>query len=145
LCSQLPNAPGTSGLYNFPSTDFKHSDHVFGAVTIQAQRKPLSEITHPFLKEGWTPDIEDSPFPDVKGALWTYTVPDEPAGNHNKWAAEQVWGYAEHDIPGAGREKRYTRRIHFESPSLTKDVLLIYDLLPSAAGEGEDLSSFGSS
>jgi len=50
-----------------------------------------------------------------------------------------------------GRQKRYTRRIHFVSPSVTKDVLLIYDQKDagetggSAAHEDEDLSSFGAS
>lgn len=66
------------------------------------------------------------------------------------WSAEQVWGYAEHDIPGEGRQKRYTRKIHFVSPSLTKDVLVIYDQqdVPKKQGDGqddEDLGSFGSS
>ena len=50
-----------------------------------------------------------------------------------------------------GRGKRYTRRIHFTSPSLTKDVLLVYDQkdVESSTGSSaashheEDLSSFG--
>ena len=87
--------------------------------------------------------------------LWTYTVPDR-AERRDEWSAEQVWGYAIHDIPGRGREERYTRKIHFVSPSLTKDVLLVYDAkdapvsstTPSdnkSAAEDEDLSSFGAS
>jgi hypothetical protein len=86
--------------------------------------------------------------------LWTFTVPDETHSAQG-WSAEQVWGYAEHDIPGLGRQKRYTRRIHFDSPSLTKDVLLVYDSQSEGtssvaadskltAHEGEDLSSYGS-
>lgn len=143
---------GTSGIYHFPSKDLKHSDHVFGAVVIQTERKPLSAITNSFLKEGWTEDVETTPFENVKGVLWTYTVPDKSQGSNAEWAAEQVWGYAEHDIPGVGREKRYTRRIHFTSPSVTKDVLLIYDqkdveksTSSAPYHEEEDLSSFGAS
>jgi hypothetical protein len=119
-------------------------------VLITAQRKPLSEITHEYLREGWSDDIEVTPFDGVKGAIWTYTVPDKDTTDR-EWIAEQVWGYAEHDIPGQGREKRYTRKIHFTSPSLTKDVLLIYDQkdVPTAqTGTGDvddDLASFGSS
>ena len=146
---------GTSGVYRFPSKDFKHSDHVFGPVLITAERKPLSDITAPFLREGWTSDVENSPFPNTEGVLWTFTVPDK-AHSAQGWSAEQVWGYAEHDIPGVGRQKRYTRRIHFVSPSLTKDVLLVYDsqsegtsgvaaVSKLAAHEGNDLSSYGSS
>jgi hypothetical protein len=136
---------GTAGIYHFPSKDFKHSDHVFGTVLITAERKPLSEITDPFLKQGWTSDIETTPFSNVKGALWTSQRGED-------WSAEQVWGYAEHDIPGVGREKRYTRRIHFTSPTLTKDVLVIYGqkyvettATTSSSHDDEDLSSFGSS
>ena len=93
--------------------------------------------------------METTPFPDRKGALWSYSVPDK-SQNSNEWYAEQVWGYAEHDIPGSGREKRYTRKIHFISPTLTKDVLLIYDqkdtgtTTSAASNEDEDLASFGS-
>jgi hypothetical protein len=132
-----------------------HSDHVFGAVSINAERKPLASIAHPFLVQGWTADVQDTPFPDVKGVLWTLTVPDKTK-RADEWVAEQVWGYADHDIPGKGTEKRYTRRIHFESPALTKDVLLVYDLkdggMTSGSGtttstdeEEEDLGSFGGS
>jgi hypothetical protein len=49
----------------------------------------------------------------------------------------------------------YTRRIHFTSPTLTKDVLLVYENrdIPSSsttttstsADDGDDLASFGSS
>jgi hypothetical protein len=117
---------GTHGIYYLPCEQLSHIDHVFGAVLITARRKPLSEITVPFLAEGWTGDIEDSPFPNVTGAVWTYTVPD-PSKRKDQWSAEQVWGYAEHDIPGEGSQKRYTRKIHFVSPKLTKDVLLVYD------------------
>jgi hypothetical protein len=139
-------------VYTFPGNDVKHSDHVFGSVIIQSQRKPLSEITIEFLKEGWTSDIEKTPFDEVAGVLWTYTIPD-PTTTDRKWAAEQVWGYAEHDIPGMGRERRYTRKIHFVSPSVTKDVLLVYDqkdvpstaTVSSLASEEDDLSSFGAS
>jgi hypothetical protein len=138
---------GTSGVYHFPSTDWKHSDHVFGAVLITAERKPLSEITHEFLKEGWTSDIEESPL-NKKGVLWTFTVPDK-SQRTDEWSAEQVWGYAEHDIPGLGREKRYTRKIHFISPTLIKDVLLVYDSRDVestiSTEEEEDLASFGAS
>jgi len=142
---------GTSGEYHFPSKDYKHHDHVFGSVLITAERKPLSQITDPFLKEGWTPRT----FKD-EGVLWTYTVPDK-SQRKDEWSAEQVWGYAVHDIPGRGREERYTRKIHFVSPSLTKDVLLVYDAKDapvsrstpsdseSAAAEDEDLASFGAS
>jgi hypothetical protein len=80
-------------------------------------------------------------------------VPDKMHSEQG-WSAEQVWGYAEHDIPGLGRQKRYTRRIHFVSPSLTKDVLLIYDTASQGSGvdavskpaahQEEDLSSYGS-
>ena len=145
---------GTAGIYHFPSKDLKHSDHVFGPVVIQTERKPISSITNTFLKQGWTEDIETTPFKDIKGVLWTYTVPDESQRSDAEWSAEQVWGYAEHDIPGVGREKRYTRRIHFTSPSLTKDVLLVYgqkdmESTTSASStshdEEEDLSSFGAS
>lgn len=139
----------------------KHSDHVFGSVLITAERKPLTAITSPFLRDGWVSDVELSPFPPTtaNGVLWTRTVPDTTQSAQG-WSAEQVWGYAEHDIPGLGRQKRYTRRIHFVSPSLTKDVLLVYDWLPEkrksgggaqaaisepAADEEEDLSSFGAS
>jgi hypothetical protein len=141
---------GTSGEYHFPSKDYKHHDHVFGHVLITAARKPLSQITDPFLKEGWTPRT----FKD-EGVLWTYTVPDKEQ-RKDDWSAEQVWGYAIHDIPGKGREERYTRKIHFVSPSLTKDVLLVYDAKDApvvaaitdtklSAADDEDLASFGSS
>jgi hypothetical protein len=144
---------GTSGIYHFPFKDFKHSDHVFGAVLINAERKPLSQITHQFLTQGWTSDVETSPFTNTKGVLWTFTVPDK-SRRSDEWSAEQVWGYAEHDIPGVGIQKRYTRRIHFISPSLTKDVLLIYDqkdedvtatIDSTSHDDDEDLSSFGES
>lgn len=78
------------------------------------------------MKTGWTADVETTPYDDVKGVLWTFTFPDLEK-REDRWSAEQVWGYAEHDIPGAGRQKRYTRKIHFVSPNLTKDVVLIYD------------------
>jgi len=104
----------------------KHYDHVFGHVLIDAVRKPLTDIRRNFLKTGWTDDVETTPYDDVKGVLWTYTIPDLEQRD-DRWTAEQVWGYAEHDIPGAGRQKRYTRRIHFVSLNLTKDVLLVYD------------------
>jgi hypothetical protein len=143
---------GTSGVYYIPSTKQEHNDHVFGAVCITAERKPLADITTPFLKEGWTSGVEDTPFDNVKGVIWTYTVPDKTKRS-DEWSAEQIWGYAEHDIVGLGIEKRYTRRIHFTSPNLTKDVLLVYDrrddgtttTSTSAADEEEDLSSFGGS
>jgi len=145
--------PGTSGVYHFPCKDLKHSDHVFGPVLITAERKPLADITSPFLREGWTSDVETTPFPTTKGVLWTYTVPDQTHKTQG-WSAEQVWGYAEHDIPGVGRQKRYTRRIHFVSPSLTKDVLLVYDTSSDLSGpvavdksaipQEENLASYGS-
>jgi hypothetical protein len=122
-------------------------------VSITAERKPLSEINHPFLLQGWDSDVEGSPFENVKGVLWTYTVPDKSQRN-DEWSAEQVWGYATHDIPGGTRERRYTRRIHFTSPSLTKDVLLVYEnnmprssttTTSASADDGDDLASFGSS
>ena len=141
---------GTSGVYYFPCNGHLHSDHVFGAVSIDAQRKPFSEITSAFLKEGWTSDVEVTPFNDVTGVLWTHTTPDKTKRN-DEWSAEQIWGYAQHHIPGKGKEKRYTRKIHFVSPSLTKDVLLIYDrkddgtTTMSSNVDEEDLSSFGTS
>jgi hypothetical protein len=148
LCA---NIVGTSGIYRFPCTELNHSDHVFGAVLITAERKPLSKITNPFLKEGWTLDVETTPFANLKGVLWTYTVPDK-SQRSDEWCAEQVWGYAEHDVPGYGRQKRYTRRIHFTSPSLTKDVLLVYDqegagtsTTSSSNHDDEDLASYGAS
>jgi hypothetical protein len=87
----------------------------------------------------------------VKGVLWTYTVPDK-SQRSDEWSAEQVWGYATHDIGGT-REQRYTRRIHFTSPSVTKDVLLVYENkdIPSSTSaststnDSEDLASFGGS
>ena len=142
----VPYVIGTSGEYHFPSKNYKHYDHVFGAVLITAERKPLSSITIPFLKEGWTPRT----FKDER-VLWTYTVPDKEQ-RQDEWSAEQVWGYAIHDIPGRGREERYTRKIHFVSPSLTKDVLLVYDAkdapvndTSNSATEDDDLASFGAS
>lgn len=144
---------GTSGVYVFPCKELRHTDHVFGSVLITADRKPLADITSPFLREGWTSDVETSPFPTTNGVLWTFTVPDKMHSEQG-WSAEQVWGYAEHDIPGLGRQKRYTRKIHFVSPSLTKDVLLVYDTPSQGSGVGavnkaaahqeEDLSSYGS-
>jgi hypothetical protein len=83
--------------------------------------------------------------------MWTLTVPDK-ATRSDHWVAEQVWGYAEHDIPNQGREKRYTRKIHFTSPNLTKDVLLVYDRIDDGSSvnslsihENDDLGSFGGS
>jgi hypothetical protein len=123
---------------------------VFGAVAITAERKSLADIKIPYLTTNWTADIEETPLAAVKGVLWTLTVPDK-AKRSDEWTAEQVWGYAEHDIPGIGREKRYTRKIHFTSPTLDKDILLVYDRIDdgsstsSEALEEEDLSSFGAS
>jgi hypothetical protein len=148
------NDKGTSGVYTFPSVDARHSDHVFGPVLIKAERKPLVEIQDPFLKEGWGSDVEDSPLENVRGVQWTYTVPDESLTDR-RYSAEQVWGYADIEIPGAGKQRRYVRKVHFVSPTLTKNVLLVYDHAdgapiavaetPEEEEEEEDLTSFGTS
>ena len=92
-----------------------------------------------------------TPFDDVKGCIWTHTVPDKTTTDR-EWIAEQVWGYAEHEIPNQGRQKRYTRRLHFVSPTMTKDVLLVYDQKDGddttttiSSERDEELASFGGS
>jgi len=110
-----------------------HYDYVFGAVTSQALRVPIEELEY-FKDVDW--DVEASTaHPEGVGQAGILVVrngPDETK-REDKWSAYNVWGYE--FIEG---KKTYVRRIHFWSPKLTKDLVVVYDEVKPDTEKFED-------
>jgi hypothetical protein len=105
----------------------KHYDYVFGGVTSRASRKSIGDLSV-FNSENWdlksSMEQVDGPAKDkCAGFLVVINEPDKELRSDD-WRAINVWGFE--TING---EKRYVRRVHFESPTFTKDLVIVYDTI----------------
>lgn len=104
---------GTTERRQLDWQELEHEDQIFGKVKGKSRWIALSEVSEPWMKEGWLPEMSEG---DTK-MIQSYV---ESVGNG--WTADQIWGFAE-----VNGERRYVRRAIVRKGKDEKKTRLVYD------------------